>query len=95
MLHLWHTALVVAHPSSAVGFDFDDGNLEKLARRGISPSHVRQVHRNGPMFRRNKRSVTATWLMTGRDDGGRELVVAVLWADEAERILRPITGWPA
>lgn len=32
--------------------------------------------------------------MTGRDRSGREIEVVVVWADENEGLLRPITGWP-
>ncbi|MGH8931397.1 MAG: hypothetical protein ACRDZO_12415 [Egibacteraceae bacterium] len=55
---------------------------------------IEAVHRNGPRYRRNKRNAAGTWLMTGRDDQDRELAISVLWADERERLLRPVTGWP-
>ena len=53
------------------------------------------MHQNRPEYRRNKRAGSAQWLMVGRDDRGRELVIGVLWADVDERVLRAITGWPA
>jgi hypothetical protein len=43
--------------------------------------------------RRNKKAATATWLMTEQGDGGRRLVIGILWRDERDRILRAITGW--
>lgn len=37
----------------------------------------------------------ATWLMVGRDRGGRELVIGVVWVDVERRALRAVAGWPA
>jgi hypothetical protein len=71
----------------------DEGNRPKLARRGILPTHVEAVSRNGPQWRPNKRSGSATWVMTGRDDGGRPLRVNILWADEDAGRLRAISAW--
>ena len=67
------------HPATARAFDWDEHNVAKLEKRG---------------YRRNKRTATATWLMIGRDDGGRSLAFGILWQDENDRILRAITGWP-
>lgn len=85
------------HPSSATSFDWDDpdaenGNVAKLARRKIRPQDVEAVWGNAPSYKRNKKAGTATWLMTGRDDGGRKLLVGILWADPSQRVLRAITG---
>lgn len=81
------------HPATARAFDWDEYNVTKLEKRGIRPQDVEAVHRNDPRYRRNKRTGTATWLMIGRDDGGRGLVIGILWQDETDRILRAITGW--
>jgi len=83
------------HPATATAFDWDDHNLDKLLGRGIHDWNVEEVFANDPVFRRNKRSGTATWLMLGRDDGGRRLVIGIVWSDETNGILRAITAWDA
>jgi uncharacterized DUF497 family protein len=85
---------MAAHPRTALDFEWDEGNQSKLVRRAIDLEDVRAVHRNVPVYRRNKRQAAGRWLMVGCDDNGRELVISVLWADERRRVLRPITGWP-
>lgn len=81
------------HPSSAVAFEWDEGNEEKLARRDILAVDVENVFLNTPEFRRNKRRRSARWLMVGTDGRGRTLVVGVVWADTRNRILRAVTAW--
>jgi uncharacterized DUF497 family protein len=80
------------HPSTATDFEWDEGNEEKLAARGILPQDVEHVWANRPQYRRNKRRGTAPWMTTGRDGGGRTLKVGILWADEGQGFLRAITG---
>jgi uncharacterized DUF497 family protein len=84
-----------ADPRTAVAFEWDSRNIDKLAKRHIRPEDVEAVFTNRPRrFLRNKRSGTATYLMVGTDDSGRSLTIGVLWADEPERVLRAVTGWP-
>ena len=85
---------MVRQPGTAVSFEWDDGNVSKLARRGIRPEDFEAVLWGGAVFRRNKRSGTAAWWMTGRDAGGRLLGVAVLWGDPGEGVLRAISARP-
>lgn len=66
----------------------DDGNEEHLAQHGVSPYDVEQVFRNDPTWRRSKGGRAAQYVMDGRTDAGRTLRVLVLWADDAERVLR-------
>jgi hypothetical protein len=79
------------HPATASAFDWDNGNEDKLAHRGIKPHEVEGVWGNKPRYRRNKKSGTATWMMEGTDPAsGKRLRVGITWADESERILRAI-----
>ena len=80
------------HPATAIAFEWDEGNVVKLAARGIRPQDVEVVHLSRPIYRRNKKALTAVWLMEGRDGGGRRLQVGILWADESRRMLRAITA---
>ena len=82
------------HPSTAEAFDWDDGNVEKLARRGVSPEDVEEIWLNEPQYLHNKRAGSAAWLMVGRDLGGRRLRIGIVWEDEAIGILRAITALP-
>jgi hypothetical protein len=81
-------------PQTATGFQWDAGNLSKLAARNITKDDVEAVFAGRPRWSRNKRRGTAEWLMTGPDGSGRRLTIGVLWADEQRRVLRAITGWP-
>lgn len=80
------------HPRDAEDLDIDDENEAHLAEHAITPAEVAQVFGDQPVFVRNKRGLTAAWLMLGDTAGGRALTVAVL-LQEAQRRLRPITGW--
>jgi hypothetical protein len=81
----------VRHPATAKNFDWDSGNEDKLAERGIRPQEVEGVWGNKPRYKRNKRSLTAKWIMEGTDpDSGKKLRVGIIWADEDERTLRAI-----
>jgi uncharacterized DUF497 family protein len=83
-------------PRTAIAFEWDSKNVDKLAKRQIRPEDVEAVFTNRPRrFLRNKRSSTARYLMIGIDDSGRPLTIGVLWADEPERVLRAVTGWPS
>jgi hypothetical protein len=81
----------VRHPSTAKDFEWDDANEDKLAERGIKDREVEGVWGNKPRYRRNKKLLTAKWIMEGTDpESGKRLKVGVIWADEGERILRAI-----
>lgn len=82
----------VKHPRMAAEFEWDDGNLPKLALRGVRPEDVEHVFWNRPRWIPNKKAATAEWLMDGHDSGGRRLLVGVLWVDQAEGVLRAITA---
>ncbi|HEV8653506.1 MAG TPA: hypothetical protein VG276_29940 [Actinomycetes bacterium] len=79
------------HPATAVDFEWDDANEDKLAERGIKPHEVEGVWRNDPRYRRNKKEGSAVWMMIGADPySGKKLKVGIIWADEGGRILRAI-----
>ena len=80
------------HPSQAEGFEWDDGNLEELARHSIRDIEVEQVFENEPKFGPNRGGRSGDWKMIGRTNGGRVLTIIVL-AQPATRTLRAITGW--
>lgn len=82
-----------SRPCHAAFFEWDDGNEEHLVQHGVSPYDVEQVFGNDPTWRRNKGGRAAQYVMDGRTDAGRPLRVLVLWADEAERVLRAVTAW--
>jgi hypothetical protein len=72
--------------------EWDDGNLTHATAHGVTDEEINQVIANGPVYRANKRGRTADLLAVGVTDGGRRVVVAVVW-DEARRSVRPITAW--
>ncbi len=78
------------HPSQAEGFEFDDGNMQELARHHITPEEVVEVFENNPTWAANKRGRSGDWVMYGRTNGGRPLTIVTLLDSD---ILRPIIGW--
>lgn len=80
------------HPRDADDLDFDDENETHLARHAITPVEANEVFEGRPVFVPNRKQLTAAWLMLGDTAGGRALTIAVLVLD-AQRRLRPITGW--
>ncbi len=81
-------------PRTAVAFDWDEGNEEKLAQRDIYADQIERLFENRPVFRRNKKGRAGVWMMLGKDPvTGRALRVAVCWKDEAAGILRAVTAF--
>lgn len=79
------------HPSSAARFDWDDGNVNKLAERDVRPEEVEGIWANRPRYFRNKRAGSATWMMVGSDPrSGKRLRIGIFWVDEEEGVLRAI-----
>jgi uncharacterized DUF497 family protein len=81
----------VGHPDDAEWLDFDDDNESHLAGHAVSASELLQVFMDEPLWARNKKGRTGTWLMVGRTHGGRPLVAAVIF-DETRNCVRPITA---
>jgi uncharacterized DUF497 family protein len=78
-------------PWDAEEIDFDDANIEHFGRHSVSPSEIVAVFNNDPLWAPNKKGMAATHLMIGRTNGGRPLVIAVIY-DQDRSSLRPITG---
>ena len=72
--------------------DFDDHNVEELARHGIHPIQVFEVLAGQPLFVRNKRGRAATYKVIGPDNGGTMLTIPIA-ATTVPGHCRPVTGW--
>lgn len=81
----------MSHPSDASWVEVDEHNEEHLAGHNVMATEVWQVFEADPLWAKNKKNMAATWLMIGRTDGGRPLVVAVTY-DEDRECVRPVTG---
>jgi hypothetical protein len=76
-----------------VRFDWDEGNVNKLAERNIRSDEVEAVWASQPRYFRNKKAGSATWMMVGQDPrSGRRLRIGILWVEEKEGVLRAIHG---
>ena len=76
-------------------WEWDDGNLDELARHGASRRIVEQVAQDTPRFRRNKHGRAATHQMIGPDWGGAIWVICIAPVPGVDGLWRAITGWPA
>jgi uncharacterized DUF497 family protein len=74
--------------------EFDDHNVEHLARHAIAPEEIEQLTGNPYVTARNPRVAENRIFMIGRTDGGRMLTI-VLEATHDDATWRPITGWDA
>ena len=79
-------------PPRVYDLEFDDDNIEELARHGVSLEEAFQVLDDRPRFFQNKRPHAAAVIMIGSTHGGRlltmplaETPIAGLW--------RPASGW--
>ena len=72
-------------------WDWDDGNLEELARHGLDWFAVLQIAEEHPKFRANRKRRAASHQMIGPDRGGRYWTVCILHL-HGER-WRAVTGW--
>lgn len=72
--------------------EWDDDNRAHATGHGITQGEIDQAIMNGAVYRQNKRGRSADFLAFGTTDGGRRIVVAVVW-QPATRLVRPITAW--
>lgn len=79
------------HPDDADDIEFDDDNINHMAKHGVSASEVTFVWLNEPKWLPNKKGRTASWLMVGYTNGGRPLYVPVV-VDEIRSRVRPISA---
>jgi uncharacterized DUF497 family protein len=72
--------------------EWDDQNVEHIARHGVSPEDVEFALADQPLFFRNAPGRAATHVMIGQDEQGRILYVPILlvrWPD----VWRVISAW--
>ncbi len=77
------------------GWQWDDGNLDELARHELYPRTVFQVAEGRPRFRRNKGGRAASHQMIGPDNGGLIWVICIVEIAREPGLWRAITGWQA
>ncbi|MBA2609126.1 MAG: hypothetical protein H0U92_09320 [Actinobacteria bacterium] len=76
-------------------WQWDDGNIAYLGRRGLSRKLVRQVALGAPRLRRNLKGRAATHLMIGRDDGGQIWTICIVEVTNSPGVWRAFNGWPS
>jgi hypothetical protein len=74
-------------------WDWDDGNLGYLGRRGLSRRHIREVSQERPLFRRNLAGRAATHLMIGPDNGGAMWTICIVEVSGKPGVWRAFNGW--
>ena len=73
-----------------VEFEWDDDNMDHLARHGITPDEVEWLLTR-PFVRRRGMDAPDRFRALGRTADGRYLVV--LYQAKGGDVLRPFTGW--
>lgn len=74
--------------------DGEGGNVSHIVRHRVSPRECEEVRRGLPDVRRDTRPEhPSTWAFIGRTEGGRKVLVAVQWADQAEDTMRVVTAY--
>lgn len=74
-------------------WEWDDDNLNELARHGVTRRAVLETAGNAPRFRRNKRNRAASHQMIGPDDGGALWTVCLVEHPTVVGRWRAVTGW--
>jgi uncharacterized DUF497 family protein len=72
--------------------EFDDYNLEELARHGVRPREVLQLLDNPFTVRRNRKHRSGQRQLIGTTHGGRVLTAVLAETSVPDR-WRPVTGW--
>lgn len=72
--------------------EFDDYNLEELARHGVRPREVLQLLDNPFTVRRNRKHRSGQRQLIGTTHGGRVLTIILVETSVPDR-WRPVTGW--
>ena len=75
-------------------FSFDDFNIEEFARHGIRWEQVDQVLDNTFATQRNRKQRRATYLVIGKDNGGRFISLPIEPTHEST-LWRPVTAYPS
>ncbi len=80
-------------PIVIADLDFDQLNIQHLARHDVTPGIVWEVLIDSPVFFENRPEQTASHLMIGSDVKGKKWTIAIVLIDDDDWIWRPITGW--
>lgn len=76
-------------------WEWDEANLDEIARHGLTRHIVEAVAEEMPRFRRNKRGRAASHQMIGPDPGGALWTVCFAPVPGIAGRWRTITGWPS
>ena len=97
-----YTAVYICRQGAATGvrvwiaeWQWDDDNVDHIARHGISAREVDEVWRGELKFRRNRKGRAATHQMLGPDGGGRLVAVFVAPVPARPGLWRAVTARPA
>lgn len=74
-----------------VEFEWDDDNLDHLARHGITPEEVEELFEGPVVRRRGGTDAPDRFRVLGRTAAGRYL--AMVYQERARGVVRPFTGW--
>ena len=74
-----------------VDFEWDDDNVEHLARHGISPDEVEDLFEGPIVHRRGGTDAPDRVRVLGRTAAGRYL--AIVYQEKGRNLIRPFTGW--
>ena len=78
---------------TVTGFAFDDENVEKFGRHGLTDRRVEQVLSNEHLILANRKGRRAQFLIVGRDHGGS--CIAIPFEPTYDPLVwRPVTAWP-
>lgn len=73
-------------------WEWDDGNTEHIAQRGLTPADIEDVWLENPKYRRNRNQRAASHQMIGPDRGGRYLTVFIRQTEKDEGLWRTVTA---
>jgi uncharacterized DUF497 family protein len=77
----------------AVAFEWDDSNIEHLARHGIDPDEIEELFEAPIVRRRGGTDAPDRFRVVGRTAAGRYLTI--VYQQKAGNLIRPFTGWEA
>ena len=72
-------------------FEWDDDNLEHLARHSISADEVEELFESTVVRRRGGTDASDRVRVLGRTASGRYL--GIIYQQKARGVIRPFTGW--
>ncbi len=79
-------------PTTVADFEVSERAQSKMWDHGISVRQLYELIANRYVFTRNRKNRAADWLLIGRDDSGRCIVIPVL-PTEDPYVWRPVTAW--